>query len=181
MPSLQDALQAALDKKQASALQETITEWSQDDPQPQPKQEKQMQAHPGVSRSVFQYVVDHPHHTRKQLRQALQKEGLSDNSVSSLITQYVRAGYFKEVDSRLTTEFTSYVPVPTKKQLATIRARDKRKMRLQARQERAVPAIVKEVTLPPVQSSAQQLLDTLPIKQARELYDELHKIFGGVK
>lgn len=136
-----------------------------------------MQAHPGVSRSVFQYVVDHPHHTRKQLRQALQKEGLSDNSVSSLITQYVRAGYFKEVDGRLTTEFTSYMPVPTKKQLANIRARDKRKMRLQARQERAVEAIVKEVVVSPAQS----LLDTLTIKQARELYDELHKIFGGVK
>ena len=141
------------------------------------KQEKQMQAHPGVSRSVFQYVVDHPHHTRKQLRQVLQKEGLSDNSVSSLITQYVRAGYFKEVDGRLTTEFTSYMPVPTKKQLATIRARDKRKMRLQARQERAVAAIVKEVVVSPAQS----LLDTLTIKQARELYDELHKIFGGVR
>jgi len=25
------------------------------------------------------------------------------------------------------------------------------------------------------------LLNTLPIKQARELYDALHKIFGGVK
>ena len=89
----------------------------------------------------------------------------------------MRAGYFKEADGRLTTEFTSYVPVPTKKQLATIRARDKRKMRLQARQERAVAAIVKEVVVSPAQS----LLDTLTIKQARELYDELHKIFGGIK
>ena len=131
----------------------------------------------GVSRSVFQYVVDHPHSTRKQLRQALQKAGFSDASVSSLITQYVRAGFFQETDGKLVATTASYTPVPTKKQLATIRARDKRKMRLQARQERAVPAIVKEVVV----SSAQSLLDTLTIKQARELYDELHKIFGGVK
>lgn len=180
MPSLQDALQAALDKKQASALHETISEWSQDEPQPQPQQEKKMQVN-GVSRSVFQYVVDHPHSPRKQVRQALQRAGFSDASVSSLITQYVRAGFFQETDGKLVAAIAAYTPVPTKKQLAAIRAKDKRKMRLQARQERAVPAIVKEVTLPPVQSSAQQLLDTLPIKQARELYDELHKIFGGAK
>lgn len=201
MPSLQDALQSAL---QQQTITQTIAAWDDDNkpqaqPQPQPEQPKEntmkqlFQPSNGITRAIFNYVVEHPNCTREQVRAAIINLGYNKDSVSSLIAQNVRSGNFQEIDGKLSTTLTEYRPASykgTKRGERKKASAIKKQVRIAKRQAILgtpipTPAGITALTQPaapaPMTLNAQYILDTLPIKQARELYDELHKIFGAGK
>lgn len=132
----------------------------------------------GVSQAVFYYVLNHPNCTRTQLRDGIVNAGYKESSVSSLLTQNIRAGYFQEIEGKLTTTMTEYKPVSykIKKKGASKKLHRKTKPRTQP----SVEAVTETPKAMPVavHNDVDYILSTLPIKQARALYDELHKIFG---
>ena len=193
MPSLKDALHAALQRKQNEITQDvhaTIAAWETDEqPQPATTKEQTMsnnftpKPRNGVSMAVFDYVLNHPNCTRTQLRDGIVNAGYKESSVSSLLTQNIRAGYFQEIEGKLTTTMTEYKPVSYKIKLkgASKKVYRKSKPRTQPSVEAVMPEVKPVAPSAPavaVHNDVDYILSTLPIKQARALYDELHKIFG---
>ena len=120
----------------------------------------------GVSKAVFEYVRKHPNCTRAQLRDGIVNAGYKESSVSSLITQNLRAGYFQEIEGKLTTTMTEYKPVSYK---------------LKVKGAPRVQPMAAPVATTVSRDEVEHILNTLPIKKARELYDALHNIFGERK
>lgn len=134
----------------------------------------------GVSQAVFNYVLNHPNCTRAQLRDGIVNAGYKETSVSSLITQNIRAGYFQEIEGKLTTTMPAYKPVSYKLKLKKEKNKVHRKIkpRTQPSVEAVMPEVKPAAPAVAVHNDVDYILSTLPIKQARALYDELHKIFG---
>ncbi len=152
----------------------------------------------GVARAVFDYVQANSGTKRSKVVDALLAKGFKKSSVGSLITQNLRAGHFvQDSESRIHCALKDYNPVPTTKKRLMLKQKAERLKKL-------VDAPAKTITLVPVKPKAQpkadagiaalkvdtgvlgvpvfdpkELLNTLSVIQARSLYDELRKIFGG--
>jgi hypothetical protein len=201
MPSLQDALQSAIQKQTHNALHNTIAEWSDDEqkptPQPQPQEKQTMTAQAftvtnNVSRATFDFVRDNPGLHHNEIAERLIAKGFKKTSVTALLSQLRRSGQIARLaDSTYHAAAKEYEPI---KQLYK---------RPQLQKQAAKKVVAKKIAKPeaksagiaalqpvhtPVPAPAQvvsndveYILSTLPIKQARSLYDELHKIFGDHK
>jgi hypothetical protein len=160
----------------------------------------------GVTRAVFDAVHDNPGIPRQQLVDSLVAKGFKKSSVGSLITQNILGGIFKiDGHNRLTTTVKEYAPVPTTKKRAALRQAQKKAelAALKAASKTAKPKAVetkavetKATTNTPSKGIAalkvdtgvlgvqvfdpKEFLNTLSIIQARELYDELKKVFGVI-
>jgi hypothetical protein len=210
MPSLQDALQTAIQKQTSSVLQQTINEWAQDEsPQTQTKPEEKTMPYThtnfekqsdgkvrfketnGVSRAVFDYVNTHSGKTRLEVREALLKMGYKKGSVDSLISQNVRSGIFlQDPNDKLYSLKTSYQSVPSTKAQRKLPKRPivkkaAPKSAPKVKTSAGIAALAPATTTPALntqlntQFNPKELLNTLSVMQARALYDELKKIFGG--
>ncbi len=156
----------------------------------------------GVARAVFDYVQANSGAKRSKVIDALLAKGFKKSSVGSLITQNLRAGHFvQDSESRIHCALKDYNPVPTTKKRLMLKQKAERLKKL-------VDAPAKTITLVPVKPKAQpkaqpkadagiaalkvdtgvlgvpvfdpkELLNTLSVMQARALYDELKKVFGG--
>lgn len=145
-----------------------------------------------VSRETFDYIKNNSGKTRKEIIDALQAKGFKSSSVSSLIGQFLRCDHITQTNNgTFYARINEYTPLPsTKAQVALSRAK--------ALVQKKQPAPKKIVLVKPkvVQKSAgiaaltpaseavptmdpKALLNTLSVVQARALYDELKKIFGG--
>lgn len=166
MPSIQEALTAAMQKQ----IKQTVNEWDDTPapkPEPQPSKEQAMQTgyeELGVAQAVQKYVRDNPGHVRVQVWEGLAAHGYNRNSISSLINQNLRSGNFTEKDGMLYANFKEYRPVkPASKFMPPKKA---------AKKTKAAPVAASAPT-------AADLRNALSvIKQSKELYEELHKIFG---
>ena len=195
MPDMKTAME--------KALSTTIQEWANDD-KPNQQQEKQVNASThspnnfekqpdgkvrfkettGVSRAVFDYVNTHSGHTRVQVRNALIAKGYKKGSVDSLITQNVRSGIFlQDPNSKLYSLKTSYQSVPsTRAQRNLPKTSALKKAAPKVKTSAGIAALTPATTSTPApapMTDAQTILNTLSVIQARALYDELKKIFGG--
>ena len=184
-----------------TALSRALTEWSKDEPdhqaqQPQPQEKAPMQALPpsinitnNVTRATFNFVRDNPGISYAEALRALEAQGFKESSITALFSQMRRAGLFvRDADNRYTAVGTEYVPMkateksnhkPTKAPKANAWAPPALLPVPPAPYEKPVAAPV--VTAAPVMTAnnVDYLLNTLPIRQARDLYDALHKIFGS--
>ena len=148
----------------------------------------------GVSEAVFNYVRDNPGKSRTEIIKTLVSQGFKESSVSSLIGQYLRMDYvFKDSDGKYRTAFKDYKPLPsTKRQIAywnakQAAAKGKRTpapktitlVTKKPKPEAAGIAALKADTAPQIAPISQFDIENMPIKQARALYDELKKLFGG--
>lgn len=159
----------------------------------------------GVARAVFDYVLNNGGKTRLEIRQALMAQGYKKGSVDSLMTQNVRAGNFTQTgDNKLYCIVKEYKPVPSGSAQKKIREelkRTKMKTKLKAVKEKVsakataprpnsielIPPTKEGIAALKVDSGVlgasvfdpKGLLNTLSVIQARALYDELKKIFGG--
>lgn len=160
-----------------------------------------------LSERIFEYVRDNPNSYGKEVIDALSKEGFNPTSTASLLTQYVRAKMaVKDAAGRYTMLIQKYAPIriePLKqpKDVAAARKEDyrrrieKRKLTLAAKREAVARAIdsgksgiavlhpepTKTVAPTPTAkptTNVQEMLNSLPLLQARALYDELKKLFG---
>lgn len=201
MPDMKTAME--------NALKTTLNEWADDDkPQTQPKEKAMPNPKPtinfvkttdnkvrfvptvGVSEATFNYVRDNPGKTRTEVIKALVTQGFRDSSVSSLFGQYLRMDYFtRDANDRTYAAFAEYKPLPSTK--TQIRYAQAKKTALNKRAPKTLTLVTKKpkAEKPETAGIAALKVDTavvdkfdienMPIKQARALYEELRKIFGG--
>ena len=123
-----------------------------------------------VTRVVFDTIAAYPGIDRRALVARLAAQGFLTNSTSSIVTQLLRKGNLRIQDESLFTAQPTYAPIKDPKP----RPAKVAKVAVVAEPE-AKPAV------PQIDATwdAETLLNNLSIKQARALYDELRKIFGG--
>lgn len=210
MPSLQDALQNAIQRNN-SVLHNIIDAWEADEPlpvqQPQPQEKQTMPSvtfpvTTNVSRATFDFVRDNPGLHHNEVKHKLIDKGFKDSSVTALISQLRRSGQIARLaDGTYHATAKEYVPIKQVFKLAVNKktaakkpakpvAKPTPKPAVKATEPKSegIAALQPVATLVPapapvsapmvVSNDVEYILSTLPIKQARSLYDELHKIFG---
>lgn len=211
MPSLQDALQNAIQRNN-SVLHNIIDAWEADEPlpvqQPQPQEKQTMPSvtfpvTTNVSRATFDFVRDNPGLHHNEVKHKLIDKGFKDSSVTALISQLRRSGQIARLaDGTYHATAKEYVPIKQVFKLAVNKktaakkpakpvAKPTPKPAVKATEPKSegIAALQPVATLVPapapvsapmvVSNDVEYILSTLPIKQARSLYDELHKIFGA--
>ncbi len=188
-----------------TALAKALNEWTADDTAHNPaptttstptntKAKPYFTVTNNVCRVTFDYVRDNRNKTRVEVGKELAAKGYKAGSVSSLLGQMIKQGLISEVSGFLQANSDTYTPIKSSKALKAMQAK------AQAKPERKHVTIVNTRTgevinpkpsagiaalptkaAPQINSAwdADTLLNNLSIKQARALYDELRKIFGG--
>lgn len=120
------------------------------------------------TRRTFDYILHNPGRTRAQVITALETEGVLPKSSTSLISTFIINGNVREAEGLLYAAQAEYAPLkrPT--------PAPQRVMAKDATSEAPVQSAA-----PAEPFSVASFLDTLTVKQARTLYDELKVIFGG--
>lgn len=188
MPDIKTALEQALSKAQTraqlpaewddeggAAVIESITTQAKEATMPK----QFFVTTNNVTRITFDYVRDNPGKTRKEVAVALQAQGFKNSSVTSLLGQMVKQGVMRENAQLLYTTTNEYAPLKSSKKLALL---NKPQAPVKAAAKPRPPFIpVPAEAAPQINAAwdAETLLNNLSIKQARALYDELRKIFGG--
>lgn len=162
-----------------TALTGILSEWELDNQQ----QEKQVKHIPhfkvtnNVTRATFDYVKNNPRQSCKTICKALEKQGYKPASVGSLLTQFVKNGLCaRDANNNYTTIANEYSPVKASKRLKTNQVIEKAK----TTRGQGIAALSPQSTPKAIpKTDIQSILNGLSILQARALYDELKKIFGG--
>jgi hypothetical protein len=127
----------------------------------------------GVSQTLFNIIRDNPGNTRSELVALARNAGIKDASSSSLIVQFTKRGIIEAVKHGSVSTYTTIGSHYVKGYIA----------RNKAKKVKPVAKVTPTPTPAPdnakLTTSVPQLLDTLSIVQARELYDALKKIFGA--
>jgi hypothetical protein len=165
-----------------TALSTALTEWEQDDKQ----QEKKVKHIPhfkvtnNVTRATFEHVKNNPNQSCKTICAALEKRGYKSSSIGSLLTQFVKNGLcIRDANSNYSVIVDEYSPIKVRKQLKAKQVIQKAK----ATRGQGIAALGAQPTarVAPVVTAwdADTIINNIGLKQARALYDELKKIFGG--
>lgn len=162
-----------------TALTGILSEWELDNQQ----QEKQVETKPyfsvtnNVTRATFDYVKNNPRQSCKTICKALEKQGYKAASVGSLLTQFVKNGLcVKDANGNYTTIANEYSPVKASKRLKAKQVIEKAKT---TRGEGIAALSPQPKYIPVTEWNVQAVLNEMSIVQARAMYDELKKIFGG--
>ena len=162
-----------------TALTGILSEWELDNQQ----QEKQVKHIPhfkvtnNVTRATFDYVKNNPRQSCKTICKALEKEGYKSSSIGSLLTQFVKNGLcVKDANNNYTTIANEYSPIKASKRLKTDQVIQKAKT---TRGEGIAALSAQPKYIPVTEWNVQAVLNDMSIVQARAMYDELKKIFGG--
>jgi len=160
-----------------TALTGILSEWELDSQQ----QEKQVKHVPhfkvsnNVTRATFDFVKNNPHQSCKTICAALEKQGYKPSSIGSLLTQFVKNGLcIRDANSNYTAIANEYTPIKVRKQIKATQVIQKAK----ATRGEGIAALSAQPTQRLVWD-VDAVLNTMSIMQARALYDELKKIFGG--
>lgn len=127
----------------------------------------------GVSETFFNIIRDNPGSTKVRLMALARSAGLKDSSASSLVVQFHKRGLIRAQDVNGVYGYFAAGSHYTRGYLR------------RAKPVKAKPVVKvtpKTIPLPhnaKFTATVPQLLDTLSIVQARELYDALKKIFGA--
>lgn len=130
-----------------------------------------------VSRETFNCIRENPGLTRSQIGSLLEKKGFKKSSVISLATQFLKQGMIRSANGGLLVAQPEYTPVKTTKS-------KKPSKDMLPKPQKAVA----KVTAPPASAiyisglyaqSTKELLEGMSIVQAREVYDELKKVFSA--
>ena len=122
-----------------------------------------------ITRATFDCVAQTPGITRKDLIVKLSDKGYKSSSSSSMVTQMLQNGNFRYQGDGLFTAHAEYAPRPRQ---VPKKIRVKKPVRIE-------PAPAPQAPQINAAWNAENLLNSLSIKQARALYDELRKTFGG--
>ncbi len=189
MPDIKTAFEKALSQTQAHVAQPIPADWDDEgsaavietvttkaEEATMPKQH--FKTTNNVTRSTFNYVKNNPGNTRTQITVALEAQGFNPSSTTSLVAQMIKQGHMRETNGAVFAAQPEYTPIKaTRNKKAKAQPAVKEKAQAKPRPKFVPP------TEAPVQINAawdaETLLNNLSIKQARALYDELRKIFGG--
>ena len=171
-----------------TALSGILSEWELDNKQ----QEKQVKHIPhfkvtnNVTRATFDFVKNNPHQSCKTICAALEKDGYKPSSIGSLLTQFVKNGLcVRDANSNYTAIAHEYTPIKVRKQLKAKQAKQVIE-KAKATRGQGIAALSPQPTPRGATPStvvtawdADTIINNIGLKQARALYDELKKIFGG--
>ena len=126
-----------------------------------------------VSRETFNFIKNNPGLRRVQIAHAMEDRGFKKNSAMALSSQFVRTGMARVVDGGVFVAQSEYTPIKS-----TIK-KAKKVAKVTAKKVEA--PIIEPVTQPVIQHDTlvKAMLSRMSIIQAREMYDELKKIFGS--
>jgi hypothetical protein len=131
-----------------------------------------------VSRATFSFIKENPGCTRTFLANKLQEQGYNKSSVVSLATQFLRQGMIRSTHGSLYVTQAEYTPVKASKTF-----KHKKPVAKVTDKQVEVPIIeaTAQVAQPIVQHDTlvKAMLSRMSILQAREMYDELKKIFNN--
>jgi len=186
-------MQASLQEQLRAAL----NQWEKEEkaaPAPAPVKTYPFQVSNNLNRAAFNEIRDNPG-TRKQINDALVSKGYKLGSVSAVIGQMLRQGVAQKDDEGvLHVTVSEYVPLKSHKTLTNMKKKQKqivvdvrkKKVEVVVKEERrpvSSPSVgiaalsPAPAPMPTKPWSVYGLLETLSILQARDLYDELKKIF----
>jgi hypothetical protein len=200
MPDIKTALEQALSKAQTRA--QLPAEWDDEggavvieDITTQAKEatmpKRLFETTNNVTRATFDYILKNPGKSRKEVMGAMTAQGFNAGSISSLIGQFSKQGhivnnsgfYFARRDEfvPLKTVRKKAEPVPERKKVVIVSKRTGEVIPPAPAGIAALPTAREAAPVPQINAAwdAETLLNHLSIKQARALYDELRKIFGG--
>jgi len=126
-----------------------------------------------VSRETFNYIKDNPGLRRVQIAHAMEDRGFKKSSAMALSSQFVRAGMARVVDGGVFVAQSEYTPIKSLPKKAKGVSKVTAKKIQEAIMEAPVQPIVSHDTL------VKAMLSRMSIIQAREMYDELKKIFAS--
>lgn len=150
-----------------------------------------------VSRETFNAIRDNPGSSRPAITQMLGVKGFRVSSVSSLIGQMLEQGMVRIIDDRLYVTQSEYTPIKSsrasrlrvKKETRKAPSKTTQEVIIKAprskpvvpKHEEGIAALPAKVAQPQTNRAwdAKTMIDHLSVRQARDLYDELHKIFGA--
>lgn len=180
MPDIKTALE--------SALMKTANAWAADDAPHQtiqqtttPQENQVNTIHhnvtTNVTRATFELIASNPVGiTRPEATARLIARGYKANSVSSLIGQMLTQRLVREVEGYLFANQKEYTPLKPALAKLTNGKRAQRTGTPRPRPQWVAPA---EVAPTPPTTDTASIIDSMSIKQARAVYDELKKIFGA--
>ena len=171
-----------------SEMSKVLEAWEQDVEQLQREKPVQRQLPQqfmptnNVTQETFNYVKNNPNKNSAEICDALEVRGFKKNSVGSLLTQFVKQGQMlRDFKGRLSTTVPSYTPLKSTRQFRAAGKRTNKIVQIKSKPKSAGIAALQVDTTPKAipKTDVQSLLNGLSILQARALYDELKKIFGG--
>lgn len=135
-----------------------------------------------VTRETFNYIKDNPGMRRVQIAAAMENRGFKKSSTLALTSQFVRSGMARIVDSGVFIAQSEYAPIKAKKvkKAKVTKVTDKKL-------KQDIIESVQAQELPPPQpvvavthdTLVKAMLSRMSILQAREMYDELKKVFSS--
>jgi len=170
-----------------SEMSKVLEAWEQDTQQPQEKQVQNklpqiFRPTNNVTLETFNYVRDNPNKLSGEIRDAMRQRGFNVGSVGSLITQFTKQGQFaKDHNNRYSAIMREYTPLKSTKNFRSEGKRVNKIVSIKSKPKSAGIAALQVDTTPKAipKTDIQSILNGLSILQARALYDELKKIFGG--
>lgn len=123
----------------------------------------------GISEKFFNVARDNPGCNRKRLITLADNAGVSRSSSSSMLSQFVKRGLIRTVDSAAGVTYFAVGQIYVRGYVK----QSKKPKKVDA------PVVVAIAPTAPPDTTVQDLLNTMSIVKARALYDELKKIFGG--
>jgi len=172
-----------------SEMSKVLEAWEQDDQQTQQEKPVPTNTSPqifkptnNVTLETFNYVRDNPNKLSGEIRAAMTARGFNTGSVGSLITQFTKQGQFaKDHNGRYSVIVREYTPLKSTKKFRSEGKRVNKIVSIKSKPKSAGIAALQVDTTPKAipKTDIQSILNGLSILQARALYDELKKIFGG--
>lgn len=188
-----------------SALSNVLNEWDKHEetirnPQTQPKENEVNQkiiAHRfkptnNASRETFNAVRDFPNQKTSFYLEMMLKKGFKQSTIKSLLYQMVHQGQMvKAKDGGLITTAPAYAPIKTTKKKVVPDKQIVRDLIANVDKPSTGIAALKADTTAPARDvtkksivvnhnwTPQKAMENLTVFQARALYDELKKLFGG--
>jgi len=175
-----------------SEMSKVLEAWEQDDQQTQQEKPVPTNTLPqifkptnNVSRETFNYIRDNPNKNSKEIRTTLTKRGFNAGSVGSLITQFLKQGQVsKDANGRYNTIVPEYTPLKSTKNFRSEGKRVNKIVQIKSKtKSQGIAALQVDIATQTSFSvtpwSTDGIISKLSVIQARALYDDLKKIFGG--
>lgn len=123
-----------------------------------------------VSRETFNYIKNNPGMRRVEVAKAMENRGFKKSSALALATQFAQQGMVRVANGGLFVAQAEYTPLKAKKaKVAKVTAKKNKQPIITPVAE---PEITPDITV-------KAMLSRMSILQAREMYDELKKIFAN--
>ncbi len=163
-----------------TALANVLNSWNQPEIKPVNTTQPDKRTHlikfvptNNVTRTTFNYIKLNPGITGGEVSRALVAQGFKQGSTSSVMTQLLAHGQIRrDAERKLYALVDEYVPIKNSAKRKAAKSAKVKAVKAVKAPKPAAPEI-KPAT------DVGVMLSTMSITQARALYDELKKIFGG--